>query len=63
MIVIWLIAMSFSAIKALSADTVVYTIDHTGADITLTFVVKPPHTIVENTLSPIGVETLRKIWL
>ncbi len=67
MVAVWLIAMSLSAIKALSADGVVYVLN--GADVTLSFEIKPQPTIIENTIIPENSllesegHTQRSIWL
>jgi hypothetical protein len=67
MVAVWLIAMSLSAIKALSADGVVYVLN--GADVTLSFEIKPQPTIVEDIVIPENSllesegHTQRSIWL
>jgi len=63
MVAIWLISMSLSAIKALSADGVVYTID--GADVTLTFTIKPPPiaTVYERNMAESDKIIIRRVWL
>jgi len=61
--IVLIIIIAFSAIEALSANDVVYTID--GADVTLTFTVKPPPiaTVYERNMAESDKIVIRRVWL
>jgi len=61
--IVLIIIIAFSAIEALSANDVVYTID--GADVTLTFTVRPPPiaTVYERNMVESDKIVIRRVWL
>jgi len=61
--IVLIIIIAFSAIEALSANDVVYTID--GADVTLTFTVRPPPiaTVYERNMAESDKIVIRRVWL